>query len=262
MSDTSEDQDTDIKPLKDERDFYLWKSMIKLHLVSLELWSITSGATPRPTSDVSPPTPAQEAWDRSSLLARCFLGRHLSESIIRHYYFYATAPEVWTALMVRYHRNDTASLLASFTAVSSLRYTDTSTESFGDYLDCFGQRWDDLRYRTDDADPPTPGEEASLETALHVVATSDESKREFLVASLPAAMGVFVVELQGRLGGDLDYFRLERELVGYYGRMELGKGKQEAQGGECTWCRARGLESGGHGWRACARLREFKIQRR
>lgn len=224
MSDTSNDDDNSgIQPLRGENNFYTWKAIVTLHLMSLDLWKITCGVTPRPTvpeSAAQAPTPAQEAWDQASLLARYFLGRHISKRVNQNLYIHETAPALWKALMDLYHRRDAHSLLTSFNAVCSLRYDDTSTDSFPDHLDLFEEYWNDLVCRTADADPPIVGAGNSLETALRVIATSGESKREFLIASLPPSMTTFVFNLQSLLGSELTYNHLCRELLSFHTQQE------------------------------------------
>lgn len=232
MSDTDRDADTGISPLKGESDFYVWKTMVKRHLVSLDLWNIVSGATPRPTapeSDSTTPTLPQKVWDRSSLLAHALLDRHLSQEVNRDHYHHTTPQALWKSLMERYHHNDAQSLLKSLNAISSLSYSDTSSESFSDYLTSFGQHWDDLCYRTEDAEPPKAGVPNSLETGLNIIANSDESKREFLLASIPQSMMVFVINLTDRLESDLNYFRLCNELKWYHSSLESSKEEEELE---------------------------------
>lgn len=169
--------------------------------------------------------------------------------------------------MKRYHQHDARALLKSFNDISSLRFTDTSTESFSDYLITFDHHWSDLCFRTDDADRPKDGVPDSLEIALRVLANSDEFKREFLIASIPQSMWLFVVNLKARAGSDLNYARLRSELMWYHTSLqqceeEERKEEEEVEQLDCTWCRSRGLDSVGHEWKKCARLRQFKRQNR
>lgn len=264
--------DTGIEALEGESNFYVWKAAIKLHLESLDLWNITSGAAPRPTtaaldtSNATPtPTTAQQEWDRASILAMCFLARHMSEKVNNYALEYDTAPEVWQALMRAYLQRNANSLLKSFHAVCSLRYSDTSGESFADYLASFGRHWDDLLLRTEDADPPTVGSGNSLETAMRVIATSDESKMEFLTSSLPESLSMFVMNLKFQLGAELTYFRLYRELMSFHKIRELQNEEdalERSQSPDCTWCRSRGFESEGHLWKQCELLQEIQKQKR
>lgn len=244
--------------------------MVQRHLVHVDLWKIMSGAIPRPSaleSDHLMPTPAQAAWDRSSLLAHVFVDRHITLEVQRYHQHHKTPQALWKALMEHYHQHDARALLKSFNDISSLRYSDPSTESFSDYLISFDHHWNDLCFRTDDADPPKEGVADSLETALKVLANSDESKREFVLASIPPSMMLFVINLKYRVGGELNYARLRSELRGYdallkqYEEEQLEE-REELEELDCTWCRSRGLESVGHEWKKCARLRQFKRQNR
>lgn len=206
--------------------------MVQIHLVSLDVWNITSGATPRPsgsTPDASTLTPAQNAWDQLSFLARCFLDRHVSAKIKADMFVHDTAPEMWKALMDSYLQRNSRSLLKCFNAIRSLQYSDTGAESFPDYLASFEKHWQDLLLRTYDADAQVLGLGTSLETALRVVALSDESKREFLVASLPPSMMDFVGDLSERLGSELDYLRLYRELIMYHSQVESQREESELE---------------------------------
>lgn len=235
MSDTSNsDNPSEIESLHGDSNFYMWRAVIQLHLESMDLWKITSGATPRPVSDVPAPTFAQREWDRASLLARCFLDRHASETITRYMRGYDTAPAMWQALMDNYLQRDAQSLLQSFNALCALRY---SAGSLADYLVSFERHWSDLVYRTSDADPPTPGPGNSLEAGLRVVATSDEAKTQFLIASLPEAMDSVVANIVFREGAELTYIRLYRDLVDYDSvlvrEQEVGL-VEELQGLDCT----------------------------
>lgn len=217
MSDTSsDDDDTGISPLQGESNFYVWKSHIKWHLEHADLWNIMSGVTPRPAALDSMHTPAQELWDRSSFVAHDFLNRHISPEVHRYHHHHETPQALWKSLVQQYHRHDARALLKSFNDISSLRFSDTSTESFSDYLITFDHHWSDLCFRTEDADQPRDGVSDSLETALRVLVNSDESKREFLLASIPASMGLFVVNLKDRVRSDLNYPRLRSELRLYH----------------------------------------------
>lgn len=223
---SSIDYNSGVEPLNGNSNFYAWKAVVRLHLESLDLWNITCGSRPRPTSpapDALLPTPTliQKAWDRDSLLARCFLERHMSEEINRQMSVYETAPAMWQALMKSYLQRNSHSLLRSFNALNSLRYSDTSPESFSDYLASFEQHWNDLYFRTGDADPPTAGGGNSLETGLRIIATSDESKRDFLIASLPTLMQIFIADLMSPDGSALTYNHLYRYLKDFYQMREL-----------------------------------------
>lgn len=274
------DEATGIQLLQGDSNFYGWKEAVKNHLKRHDLWEITSGATPRPPgpeSDAATATEAQKSWDGGSLIAKCVIRNLLSQEVSRYMYFHETGPAMWTALMERFHRHEPRDLLQSFNAVCSLRYIDDSEESFLDYLDTFHKHWDDLRYRCDDADPPAPGIGNSLETTLKVLANSDQSKSEFLIASLPESMMLAVYGLQAASERNLEYRSVYRWLVGYHARMENLKKEialeeqialeeeialQEAQRVDCIWCRSRGFESEGHEWKWCTLLREFKRQNR
>lgn len=232
MSDTSSDDQSGIPRLNGASNFYAWKVMVQIHLVSLDVWNITSGAIPRPsgpTPDASTLTSAQNAWDQLSFLARCFLDRHMSAKIQSDMFVHDTAPEMWKALMDSYLQRNSRSLMNCFNAIRSLQYSDTGTESFPDYLASFEKHWQDLLLRTYDADAQVLGLGTSLETALRVVALSDEAKREFLVASLPPSMMDFVVDLSERLGSELDYLRLYRELIMYHSQVESQREEPELE---------------------------------
>lgn len=223
---SSIDYQSGMESLHGNSNFYAWKAVVRLHLESLDLWNITCGSRPRPTSpspDTPLPTPtlAQKAWDRDSLLARCFLERHMSEEINRQMSVYETAPAMWQALMKSYLQRNAHSLLRSFNALNSLRYSDTSPEPFAEYLASFERHWNDLYFRTGDADPPTVGAGNSLETGLRVIATSDESKRELLIASLPTSMQTFVADLMSRHGSEVTYNHLYRYLIDFHQMREL-----------------------------------------
>lgn len=216
MPDTfNSDNPTGIEPLLGDSNFYVWKAAIQVHLESMDLWKITSGAIPRPIAEVPAPTFAQRSWDRTSLLARRFLDRHVSETVNLDMSSYNTAPAMWQALMDDYLQRDAQSLLQSFNALCSLRYSDTSTESCTDYLASFERHWSDLVYRTSEADPPTAGAGNSLETGLRIIATSDESKTQFLIASLPESMNPFIANVLFREGSELTYNHLYRALENY-----------------------------------------------
>lgn len=130
------------------------------------------------------------------------------------------SPAMWNALMERFHLHEPHDLLKSFHAVCSLRYSDDSTESFRDYLAIFEKHWDDLRYRCEDADPPAAGTWNSLETSLKVLANSDQSKWEFLIASLPLSMLSVVCNLQLEAGGEMNYTHLYGAVVRFHAHME------------------------------------------
>lgn len=203
----SSNDDTEIQTLHGEDNFYIWKATVKLHLVSLDLWNITSGATPRPS------TSSPAAWDDASLLARYFLARHMSAEVNQLMDAHKTAPALWAALAGLYHQHTASHLLQSLDAIRSLRHT--GAVPFREHLASFEARWDDLRFRSEDAAAPVPGAPSSLETAMRVLTTSDEAKREFLVASMHASGVEFVRELEGRLGDELEFGGLRTAMLGF-----------------------------------------------
>lgn len=124
-----------------------------------------------------------------------------------------TAPALWSALTERYHQHAAADLIRSLDSVRELRYTGTAP--FREHLAAFEARWDDLRFRSEDAPAPVVGAPSSLETAMRGLATSDEAKRGFLVASLPLSVVQFVRGLKPQGEGEMDYAGLRGELLGY-----------------------------------------------
>lgn len=270
MSDSSESEnDTGIERLKGDSNFYVWKAFVKNKLVSYNYWNITSGATPRPDFHESEPSAttmeAQMVWEIWSANAICYICNLLSPEINHSFSLYETAPAMWKALMARFHRHEPHDLLKSFNAICALEYSDDSTDSFGDYLWSFEEHWDDLRYRCDDADPPVAGTGNSLESSLKVLANSDQSKKEFLIASLPESMFPFLCNLQVKYGNEMGYIDLYTALVRYHALVEHRKVQialEEAQSVDCTWCRSRGFECEGHEWKECTLLRQFKRRNR
>ncbi|KAL0635415.1 hypothetical protein Q9L58_005623 [Maublancomyces gigas] len=228
MSDFSDrDEKTGIQHLKGDSNFYVWKHSVKNKLVSYNYWNITSGATPRPTYPSSESMTSilegQRVWDIWSCKAMCIICNILSPEVSRSISSHETAPAMWDALMQRFHHHEPHDLLKSFNAICSLRYSDDSTESFRDYLAFFEERWDDLRYRCDDADPPVAGTGNSLETSLNVLTNSDQSKREFLIASLPKSMLSIVCNPQFEARSQVNYTCLCSALVRYNTLMESRK---------------------------------------
>lgn len=226
VSDSDSDNDTEIQTLHGARNFYVWKATVKKHLASLDLWTITSGATPRPAGGSSSTTAAQTAWDDSSLLARYFLARHMAPAVSALMEPHATAPALWTALGARYHEHAPADLLRALDAIRALRYV-TEHGTFREHLAAFEARWEDLRLRCEDAEPLVAGAAVSLRMALCGVVGSDEAKRTFLVASLPSEVVVFVEELEAETegggegvdgdgdAGELDYEAVRRAVLAY-----------------------------------------------
>lgn len=271
MSDTSsEAYDPTMEPLRGSSNFYTWKSVTTFHLNYLKLWGITSGKTPRPASpssdDPANITPEQRAWDASDACARYFLIRHVESALVGVISHFTTAEGMWKQLMSIFLERDATSLLSSHQRVYSLRYTDASEESFPEYLRSFDAAWNDLRMRTADAELPVAGTPDSLETALSVLARSEESKIESLAASVPMQMWIMIENLRASHDGVLQYMEVYRALLRMHGRIELRKQEREEelalQALDCTWCRSRGLESEGHEWKQCGRLKEFKREGR
>lgn len=219
--------------MKGDSNFYVWKQSVKNKLVRENLWNITSGATPRHTFSESEPfmtiLEKQKAWDSWSLSAMSLICKTLSPEVSRSISSHVTAPAMWDALMERFHHHEPHDLLKSFNAICSLRYSDDSTESFRDYLASFEERWDDLRYRCDDADPPVDpdpqvaGTRNSLETSLNILTNSDQSKREFLIASLPKSMLSIVCYNEFECVYEVTYPSLCSALVRFNTLMESRK---------------------------------------
>lgn len=249
--------------LQDKHDFYSWKGRVTVYLKRHSLWDVVSGVTPRPVSpaaSTAAPTAEQESWDSASRDGIAFLYHSVDATVRATFPLYDTAPSMWKALMGRYHHRDARSLLRSFTAVSTLRYSESSEESLPEYLDSFIKHWGDLASRTFDAEPPTRGRQNSLETALRVLATSEEAKMEFLMRSLSPSLCLMAIDLKQRDGQDLSFDDLWSFLlrVHAFREREASRELEEAQRKDCTWCRSRGFDSAGHGSSGCERLQEFK----
>lgn len=247
-----------IERLHGESDFYVWKSLVTSHLKKYGLWNVISGATPRPAT----PTPEQESWDSASLDGIAFLYRYIDRAIHRTLPPPETGPGVWAALMRRYHQRDGYVLVDAFKAVSSLRYSETGDETFPAYLDSFQRAWGDLENRTADATTPTPGSGNSLETALHVVAVSEDAKIEFLIGSLPHSMWIIAIDVRNE-NKTMTFMDLRDLLLRLHASRErkAAQALEEVQKRECSWCRSRGFDSAGHRSGECVKLQEFKLER-
>lgn len=228
------------------------------HLQRLGLWAIVSGALPRPDG---PPAAVrsreQENWDRGAEEAKYFLFRHVDAATNTMLYAHDNTPAMWAALLSRFHHHDAASLMRSFRTIAALRYTEASEETLPEYLVSFELHWSKLVGQTADA----TGRANSLESTLAAVVRSEDSKIEFLISSLPSATRRMAFSLQLRLGSEMRYADLLRLLMELHVLQEMDDREEalaEAQRLDCSWCRSRSLESIGHHWRACERLREYK----
>lgn len=263
MSDTSsEPYDPSMEALRDESNFYRWKSRITRHLQFLKLFKIVQGTVPRPVSSPSASsssddTAEQVQWDLSSAHAWHFIYSRVAPNIQATISSTCTAPEGWEMLMQRYHRRDTGSLLRSLGAVTNLRLYEG--ESISEHVDAFRHAWFDLMMRTIDAPPVVEGVPTSLETSLKVMAGSQLCQSQVLIDSLPVDMIVLGWDLQEHHGAELCSWHVNRKLMDLHERREHVKAveAQKAAEEDCTWCRSRGLESGGHSWKDCRGLRKF-----
>lgn len=257
---------TGIKPLQGEHNFTLWKAQAKLHLKALKLWEITSGTTPRPTVvdpelDVSSAEAAiclevaQKAWDKSNERAQCFLTCHIDGDMLSDQLIGGSAPELWTSIMRRFHRQSPILLQCALTAVVNISYTDNSTCTIAEHLDAFQRCWMQLVRQTDDVHPPT-ATNSPLQTALRATARSSEAKAAFLISSLPKSMEDLVDSLLLRHRDGLKYHHVYDRLMDRHESDERRRA-EELKGMDCTWCKSRGFESAGHTWKRCHRLSEF-----
>lgn len=274
MSDTSSEiYNPTIEALRDESNFYRWKSDITFHLKVLGLTDIVRGAVPRPptpapSSPASAPsnkTPEQMAWESSSARALCFIFSHVAPNLQSYILIFKTAPEAWESLMVLYHRPDPASLLRSLNTVSNLRLSEG--QPIPEHLAAFEDAWFDLKMRSGDAPPAVAGTVKSLETVLAELAGSEQCKAEYLIESLTEDLWLLAFNMRQKYGAELRYVQVYGRLMQLHAMRERQKDiareqeEQEVQAVEeedCTWCRSRGFESAGHGWKACGRLRQFK----
>lgn len=263
MSDTSSDinniYDTGVERLHADSDFYSWKSLITYHLQRLNLWPIVSGALPRPPGPPAAARTAEQiAWDQGATEAKYFLYRHVDAATNTMLYAHDAAPAMWTALMSRFHTRDAASLMRSFRALAGLRHSEASG-SLRDFLGAFEHAWSTLLGQTADAASlAAPG---SLEASLARLVRSEDAKIEFLVSALPAPTRRMAFSLQVRRGSEMRYADLWRLLSELHVLQEMDDAEEAmamAERMDCSWCRSRGLESVGHHWRACERLKEFK----
>lgn len=175
--------------------------------------------------------------------------------------FYATAPEMWAALMQRYHRRDAYSLLRSLSGITNLHLSED--ESIAEHVTAFNAAWFELSMRTGDAPPAVPGVQSSLETVLGAFAHSDRCKADVLIASLPIDLITLGWDLRDRHGAELHSHHVSRKLMDLHEMRDRHKALDAARAAEeeaedCTWCRSRGYDSAGHGWRECGRLRNFQ----
>lgn len=275
MSDTSsEPYDPPMEPLHGESNFYIWKSVILLHLGYLRLKKIVLGTVPRPptpassSSSSAPPseTHEQRKWDLNSAQAIIFIHNRVEPSLQGLISFSSTAPEVWKTLMQIYHRSEPTILMRSLGAITHMRLDDN--ESIAEHLEAFGKAWFDLRMRTADAPPVVEGVQSSLETALKVLAGSELCEAEVLINSLPMDTWMIGWDLRDRHGADLRTWHVSRKLMDIHEKRERKRKVAEeaaaaaaAAAEDCTWCRSRGYESAGHRWKECRRLRKFKAQK-
>lgn len=110
--------------------------------------------------------------------------------------------------------------------------------------------------RTADVEPG----EGSLGGSLKVMAASSEVKAAFLINSLPRSMDNVIDNLRIRHGEELKYRDVYHRLLDLHDTRESQRKSDEAAKAkemDCTWCRSRGFESGGHTWKRCYRLSEF-----
>lgn len=109
--------------------------------------------------------------------------------------------------------------------------------------------------RTTDVESGSPG------YSLKVMALCSEVKAAFLIMSLPESMGGVIENLRISHGQDLKYSDVHHRLLDLHDTRESQRKSDEAAKAkemDCTWCRSRGLESGGHTWKRCYRLSQFK----
>lgn len=90
---------------------------------------------------------------------------------------------------------------------------------------------------------------------------SSEAKAAFLIMSLPESLRGVIENLRIIHDGELEYHDVHHRLLDVHDARERQRKSDEAAKAkemDCTWCRSRGLESGGHTWKRCYRLRQFK----
>lgn len=116
--------------------------------------------------------------------------------------------------------------------------------------------------RTGDAPRAVPGVQDSLETALRVFADSELCKADVLIASFSSGLLAVGRSLRDRYGGELCFHHVRRGLMEIHevveGEKVLEAAREAEEEEDCTWCRARGPQSAGHGWKECGRLRKLQ----
>lgn len=269
MSDTSsEPYDPPMEPLHGDSNFYIWKSVILLHLGSLGLDNIVLGTAPRPptltsfSSSSTPPekTHEQTQWDVSSAQAIIFIYNRLEPSLQALISFSSTAPEIWQTLMQRYHQHEPVMLMRSLQAITNLRLGED--ESIAEHLKEFEDAWFDLRMRTEDGPPVVEGAQNTLETVLSTLAKSEQCKAEVLINSLSMDLLMLGYNLREHHGAELRSWHVSLKLTEMHEIQKRIKAEEEEEEAleDCTWCRSRGYGSAGHTWKECRRLRRFKKQ--
>lgn len=260
-----------IEPLRDETNFYPWKTQITALLETRKLWALVSGDTPRPplpasesSTSTAEPTAEQKKWDEDAIEGSIILRDNMKQELCEQYSYLTPGPKIWSSLMGRFHLQDAGSLIRSFEAVTSLRFVEESEHTIIEYLEIYNSVWEDFVDRTSDGPPPAAGRQNSLLAALKVVAQSEESKVEYLIDSLPVSLMREVGLMRLRIVGEFGYWELRSLLSNIHARLEYDKRleatRQVARRNalDCTWCKSRKFKSKGHSWEQCRRLMKHK----
>lgn len=269
-SDKSEIQPV-IEPLRDETNFYRWKTQITALLETRKLWALVSGGIPRPAlpasespASTAESTPERKKWDDDAIEGAMILRNHMGEELGEKYSYHTPGPAIWSSLMWRFHPQDAASLIRSFETVRSLRFVEESEQTIIEYLEIYDSVWEDFIDRTSDGPAPVAGRQNSLLTALKVVALSEESKAEYLIDSLPISLIREVSLMRPRAAQEFGYWELRNLLRNIHARLEYEKRLAATRQVErrnaldCTWCKSRKFKSKGHSWEQCRRLMKHK----
>lgn len=259
--------DPTMEPLRDESNFYRWKFEMTHHLHVLQFDDIVLGKEPRPdtppSSSSSTKTDEQTRWDKDSSNAVYFMRIHVSPELEGLFSFSSTAPEVWKLLNRYFHNRRPRMLLRRLAHITHLRLREG--ECIAEHLKAFEDAWFDLKMRTADAPPIVEGVQNSLETVLHIMTQSELSKAEMLIDSLPEDMWMIGFRLGESHGVELHSLHVSVALMDLHeqqvSRNQEKEEEEEEAVEDCTWCRSRGYESAGHGWKKCVRLRQFKKEK-